>query len=256
MKRGTPNHPKMLALKIALNIPFPFAVGIMESLWHFTAARTPRGNIGKWDNHMIALSVGWEEDVDELISALLKAGWLEEHPEFRLVVHDWSDHAEDSVHKWLADNNLLFWNGQKPRRKSRQVATNRDKSRQVASAYSHSHSHSQLSPCSPSRESGEHLNGEGDEVWRILRTAPALSTLTYEQDLKARNLAKIKGPGTPDWLIDLAKKVVDEAIVMGSLDHPGAWWRKKLENFVKNKKNMPPKRSIYVPLADRKDGEE
>jgi hypothetical protein len=31
------------------------AVGVMESIWHLTARETPRGNIGKLSNSMIAI---------------------------------------------------------------------------------------------------------------------------------------------------------------------------------------------------------
>jgi hypothetical protein len=47
MKRGTPEHPKTAHLMAALSIPRPYAVGILELLWHFTARYAPRGDVGR-----------------------------------------------------------------------------------------------------------------------------------------------------------------------------------------------------------------
>lgn len=68
-------------------------IGILESLWHATIVSAQRGDIGRIDNETIAELVGWYDDPDALISYLIETGWIDEHPEHRLVVHDWSDHA-------------------------------------------------------------------------------------------------------------------------------------------------------------------
>ena len=60
MKRGTPEHPKMLLLASTLEINNYAAVGLMECLWHFTARYAPQGNIGKYTDEIIAHKIGWE----------------------------------------------------------------------------------------------------------------------------------------------------------------------------------------------------
>lgn len=71
------------------------------------------------------------------------------------------------------------------------------------------------------------LSGEGDETYQILHEEPALSGMSYEQDLQARRSAgfKINDPN----LVELARQAVGEAMLMGELDHPAAWWRRFLE---------------------------
>lgn len=97
MKRGTPNLPKMYALAETLGVPRPMAVGIMEMLWHHTAASCPRGDIGSLPDVAIAAAVGWPKKPSVLIDALCKEKWLDRDEEFRLIIHDWPEHAEYEV---------------------------------------------------------------------------------------------------------------------------------------------------------------
>ena len=48
MKRGTPRHPKTMLLVAELQIPTYAAVGILESLWHWTAEYAKRGDVGRY----------------------------------------------------------------------------------------------------------------------------------------------------------------------------------------------------------------
>lgn len=100
MKRGTIDHPKMRALVAALPIGGCRyqAVGILESLWHFTALYAYRGDIGRHSDEAIAEWIGWKSSPDSLIGALVKTGWLNrvDGPE-RLTVHDWVEHCDDAV---------------------------------------------------------------------------------------------------------------------------------------------------------------
>jgi hypothetical protein len=86
-------------------------------LWHFTAQYCPRGDIGRYTDDEIAEACAWPEDrpARELIEALIECRLLDPHPEHRLVVHDWADHAEDSVHTRLARAGELFADGRPPR---------------------------------------------------------------------------------------------------------------------------------------------
>jgi hypothetical protein len=108
MKRGTANHPKMTRLAKALRMRRWGAVGIMESLWHFTARHAIRGDIGRWSDGDIAEALDWAGDPSNLVSALVETGWLDEHPTHRLLVHDWHEHADDSVKKTLKNRGETF----------------------------------------------------------------------------------------------------------------------------------------------------
>lgn len=118
MKRDTPHHWKMNHLMTRLGISRHTAVGLMEMLFHF-AAKFPgirQGNIGKLPNTVIANSLEWPEDPDELVQAMVEAQWFDEHPTHRLVIHDWSEHCDDSVDRWLMRQGIMYADGRGPRR--------------------------------------------------------------------------------------------------------------------------------------------
>lgn len=93
MKVGSKDHIKVKRLKRALGIPLYQAIGILETLYQSAAQSADDGAIGKFCNSDIALELEWEGDPDKLIAALVEARLLDEHPEDRLVIHDWEDHA-------------------------------------------------------------------------------------------------------------------------------------------------------------------
>ena len=97
MKRGTPDHPKVVRLAKVLGVRRYVAVGLLEMLWHLTARYTPRGDVGKWSDDEIATALDWDSDPATLIYALLSCGLLEHHPSHRLIVHDWAEHADEAV---------------------------------------------------------------------------------------------------------------------------------------------------------------
>lgn len=97
MKNGTLNHLKAKRLMWRLKRPLYHIAGILESLWYLTTESADEGDIGRFTNADIAMAIGWEDDPDVLISALVETGWLDEHQSHRLVVHDWLDHAPDYV---------------------------------------------------------------------------------------------------------------------------------------------------------------
>lgn len=114
MKRGTPNHPKVMDLAGALGITRAHAVGLLEMMWHFTAQYTPAGDIGKYSDAAIAFHIGWENAPETLLNALCATRWLDQNASVRLYVHDWHEHADDSVHMALARKTLHFANGVRP----------------------------------------------------------------------------------------------------------------------------------------------
>lgn len=114
MKRNTPQHPKVDDLIEKLGIPRYAAVGLLEGLWHITAASTPEGDIGRFSNMGIAKRLEWEGDADELINAMCDSQWLDRCEEHRLIIHDWPDHAEDAVHMRLGRSGKTFADGTVP----------------------------------------------------------------------------------------------------------------------------------------------
>jgi hypothetical protein len=101
MKIDGLTHPKTKELAYTLEIPLPHAIGLLELTWAFVAQHTPRGNVGRWTNPVIAGEAGWLEDPDKFINALITCGFFDRDSEHRLIVHDWADHAPNWVHAKL-----------------------------------------------------------------------------------------------------------------------------------------------------------
>ena len=80
----------------------PIAVGLLECLWHLTQVSAPRGDIGRIPDSLIAEAVGWHDDPEQLIVILLETGWLDSHPDHRLIVHDWAEHAPKYLNRNIA----------------------------------------------------------------------------------------------------------------------------------------------------------
>jgi hypothetical protein len=110
MNHDCPGNAKFGALQAALNLERYEVVGILESLWILVKTSLPQGDIGKYTNERIAASIGWRKPADELVNQLVITGWLDEHPEHRLVVHDWGQHAPQYIRRRLERKGLRFAN--------------------------------------------------------------------------------------------------------------------------------------------------
>lgn len=105
MKTGTTQSGKFTRLVRRLREllgPLPVshetvAVGLLERLWHATAAGAWLGDIGRYSNEEICELVGWTGDASALINLLLECAWLDRSTEHRLVVHDWHIHATNTI---------------------------------------------------------------------------------------------------------------------------------------------------------------
>ncbi len=129
MKRGGPQHPKVILLAAALGIERYAAVGLLECLWHWTAQYAPRGDLGRYDDATIAQAVGFA-DGSRLVKVLVACRLLDPHPTHRLVVHDWHDHADQAVQRVLSRRGEGFVSNEKGKRKasSRRLARELDMS--------------------------------------------------------------------------------------------------------------------------------
>lgn len=108
MKRSAMDHPKLLKLMRVLEIPRYSAVGLLESLWHFTAKFAPTGGFNRFSDEDLAQWIAWEGTPDKLINALVECGWLDRCGSNRMLVHDWAEHADQGVKKHLLRTGRTF----------------------------------------------------------------------------------------------------------------------------------------------------
>lgn len=116
MKHGTENKLKFKKLQRRLDLALWQAKGLLQTLWDFAKSNAPRGDVGKFTDEELAIGIDWRGEPEELIKALVDNRWLDpsDGPE-RLVIHDWWEHCEDSIHMQLARHRQLFADGQRPK---------------------------------------------------------------------------------------------------------------------------------------------
>lgn len=111
MKVGTESLLKFKRLQRRLKLPMWAACGVLESIWNCAYRNAKDGAIGRLSNEDIAADIGWEGDADELVGALVDCGWLDVAPPelgFRLVVHDWSEHAANFIKGTFTSHGKTF----------------------------------------------------------------------------------------------------------------------------------------------------
>lgn len=108
MKLGTDSKIKFLDLKRRLGLRLWQTTGLLETLWQVTYRNAPAGDIGRISDDSIAAALEWEGPADELINALVEFGWLDRDDEFRLVVHDWSEHVAQHLKGGFAKHGKKF----------------------------------------------------------------------------------------------------------------------------------------------------
>ena len=115
MKREATEHPKFSRLATMFKIQRWMAIGLMESIWHFTAKYAKAGDIGRWSNEEIACGIGWTDDPNILIEGLIKTKFIDKNKTHRLIIHGWYEHCEDSIHRSLARAGEYFADDQIPK---------------------------------------------------------------------------------------------------------------------------------------------
>ena len=93
MKHTALTSMKFLRLKRRLALPSWQVAGILEMLWAFAGTNAQDGGIGRFHDDDLAAWMEWAGDAKELIESLVDCGWIDPHPEFRLMIHDWEDHC-------------------------------------------------------------------------------------------------------------------------------------------------------------------
>ncbi len=107
MKRTCLQHTKLKRLTEMTGCKV-LAVGLLESLWQYAAREAPCGDIGRKPDEYIAAGMEWKGDPEKMIGWLVDAGFVDRSSRHRLVIHDWHEHAEDSVKKWVHRNKLSW----------------------------------------------------------------------------------------------------------------------------------------------------
>src|SRR5687767_13679779 len=98
-KRGVPEHPKTMRVARLLEIEPWAVVGLLECLWHWCSKYAVTGEIRATPED-VADGIRYRGDATAMIEALTTARWLERLPDGRLVVHDISQHADNT---WKAN---------------------------------------------------------------------------------------------------------------------------------------------------------
>jgi len=277
MKRGTPDHPKVLMLANRLKIPRYAAVGLLECLWHFTARYAAQGDVGRFENDIIASALDWKKKPDDLISALIAEKWLDVHEKYRLVVHHWSDHSDDTANTYLLRSNLPYCDGKQARQRYKKdkkedecpstdgkcpepagtipdgAGKSPSPAGKCADTQNHNQNHNQNHTHNqePGTGGGDVLNP--DEAHKILKERPELSLLTWEQDMTARK--DVKGMemygGAKLNFVEAAKWITREAVIAGPRDVPGYWLRKQYQTYFTKKSATVSDPSTRVFVSER-----
>lgn len=113
-KRGTLEHPKTLDLAGRLGIMEPFALGLLEAFWGWVGKYHPSGDVSNVRPALLAASIRYRADADQLWACLAECGFVEILEDGRAVVHDWSDHADEGVNAVLARRHERFADGRIP----------------------------------------------------------------------------------------------------------------------------------------------
>lgn len=83
-----PNHYKTKRLMKILECDKHKAVGILGCLVAWAIENRPGG---RFKRDLVAIGAEWEGDPEQLVKAMVKAGWLDEVDRDEIEMHDWED---------------------------------------------------------------------------------------------------------------------------------------------------------------------
>ena len=92
------DHPKTRRLCRYLGISRREAIGLLHLLWWWCLDYAPDGDLAGYDADDLADAVDWEGDPQQLVDALLRAGFLDRDRDV-LTVHDWWSYAGKLVER-------------------------------------------------------------------------------------------------------------------------------------------------------------
>jgi hypothetical protein len=118
VKIGTIDHPKTRKMELLTGLCPNHVLGILEHFNHWVCRNAPQGDIGKWCDEQIEIGIAPElgnalraakKKPATLVWVLTEAGFVDQAPPpWRLIVHDWPEHCEQRVKKYLQRNGLRF----------------------------------------------------------------------------------------------------------------------------------------------------
>jgi hypothetical protein len=114
VKADTESKLKFKQLQRRLGLALWQCRGLLDTLWKFARDNAPDGNIGRYSAEEIAVGIDWQESPSDLVNVLVATKWAD-RVDGKLLIHDWPDHCEDSVHRQLARARLYFANGDEPK---------------------------------------------------------------------------------------------------------------------------------------------
>ena len=87
--QGLSRHRKIFALSNYLDIPEPYAEGLVINLWCWALDNAQDGDLAKFTPENIASVAIWRGDPEQFIEGLKESGFLDEPR----TLHDWMDYA-------------------------------------------------------------------------------------------------------------------------------------------------------------------
>lgn len=91
LHQSVATHAKTITLCDLLDMPEYAAVGLLSCLWLWAVDNAPEGVLPDVPRR-IARAIRWDKQPDDLIDALITAGFLDRTDE-GLIIHDWHDYA-------------------------------------------------------------------------------------------------------------------------------------------------------------------
>lgn len=87
------DHPKTRKLARILSIPKTQAIGHLHCLWWWALDYADDGMLDRFDAMDIAIGAEWDDEPDDIVSALIQSGFIDQDEHGILKIHDWEDYA-------------------------------------------------------------------------------------------------------------------------------------------------------------------
>lgn len=97
------DNKKILDLSERLDIPVPYAIGLLVSLWTWGLDNTPSGSLDGVSDRSIARAADWHDgDPGDFVNALIASGLIDQE-DGELCVHDWDEFVGSLIKRREAD---------------------------------------------------------------------------------------------------------------------------------------------------------
>lgn len=232
-------HPKTRKLARLLGIETVTAIGHLHCLWWWAMDYAQDGNVSRYDAEDVAEAVHWRGSADDLVSALVAAGFLDETEDGN-VIHDWEDYGG----KVLADAESARARANKSRaKKATQNAPTENGARNVRETCANNSETCAIDKIRKDRDKdeirGEENTGEAGtvsvpfaeiiELWNTKATKLArLTSIRGERERLTR--ARWAEHPSLEWWGDLFDTVNGSAFLTGKNDRK---WRATFDWLVK-----------------------